>query len=635
MKSNNPTPQKKSSKLARLVLQRPTSEWLIPAIIVVATCGSLFPVVWNEFVEWDDYDNLVNNRHYRGLGGTQLRWMWTTFHMGPYQPLSWMTFGLDYLIWGMNPVGYHLTNVLVHAGNAILFYFICRHLLYVARSAAEPQESRQLRLSAAFAALFFAIHPLRVESVAWATERRDVLSGFFFLWTVYCYLRGNSNTQAGAPARRWITIALFAYVLSLLAKAMAITLPIVLLILDIYPLRRLPGNPRQWFAPAARQVFKEKIPFILMALPFAVLALMGQQQASALKSLESYGVVSRLAQALYGASFYLWKTLVPVNLSPLYEIPPDFSPLDPRIVAGGVATVIITVSLYLLKNRWPVGLACWIYSVVVVAPVLGIVPTGPQLVADRYSYLACLSWAVFGGGLLLSSLSSSVQQRSVAPSRVAAATIAVFVMGTFALLTWKQTEIWRNTATLWSHALRTEPNSSIAHYNLARFLAKRGDHAGAIAHYRRALSIRPDADTHNTLGLLLAIRGELEASIEEFHKAAEADPQYARAFFNLGRVYARLDEPERAVQNYQRALQLSPNEAEIHLGLGNVLARQGHLQAASDHFEKAVKLKPDFADGHVALARSLAAQGKKQDAEKHYEQALQLLKFSNKGTAER
>jgi Tfp pilus assembly protein PilF len=338
---------------------------------------------------------------------------------------------------------------------------------------------------------------------------------------------------------------------------------------------------------------------------------------------------------LYGASFYLWKTLVPVNLSPLYEIPPDFSPLDPRIVAGAAATMFITLSFYLLRNRCPAGLACWMYSVVVAAPVLGIVQTGPQLVADRYSYLTCLSWAVFAGGLLLSSLSSSVEQRSFAPPRVAAATIAVFVIGTFALLTWKQTEIWRNTATLWSHALRIEPNSSIAHYNLARFLAKRGDHADAIAHYRRALSIRPDADAHNNLGLLLAIRGEVDASIEEFHKAAQVNPHYARAFFNLGRVYARLDDPERAVQNFRRALELSPNEAEIHLGLGNVLARQGQQKMASEHFENAVKLKPDFADGHVALARSLAAQGKKQDAEKHYEQALQLLKFSTKRLPER
>jgi Tfp pilus assembly protein PilF len=635
MKSNNPTAQKKSSKLATHLSQRSSTDCLLPAIIIVIfTCGSFFPVLSNQFVEWDDYDNLVNNSHYRGLGWNQLRWMWTTFHLGPYQPLSWMTLGLDYLIWGMNPVGYHLTNVLFHAANAILFYFICRRLLLMALSVTGNEGSRELSLSAAFAALFFAIHPLRVESVAWATERRDVLSGFFFLWTLYCYLRANSEPHADASSRRWIKLALAAYFLSLLSKAVAITLPIVLVTLDAYPLRRLQRDPRQGFGPSARRVLREKIPFLLMALPFALVALIGQQQATALKSLESYGVVSRLSQALYGASFYLWKTLVPVNLSPLYEIPPDFSPLDPRIVAGGVTTVIITLCLYLLRNRWPAGLVCWIYSLVVVAPVLGIVQTGPQLVADRYSYLTCLSWAVLAGALLLSCLSGSVQKRRFALPGPAATAVAVSVLGIFTSLTWNQTAIWRNTATLWNHVLKLDPNSSIAHYNLARFLARQGSYAEAISHYRQARSIRPDADTHNNLGLLLAIRGDMDASIEEFQQATQMDPNYARAFFNLGRVYARLGEPERAVQNYRRALQLSPNEAEIHLGLGNVLARQGQLEVASEHFEQAVKLKPDFADGHVALARSLAAQGKKQDAEKHYEQALQLLKLQKRALPE-
>src|SRR5919106_2139796 len=634
MNSNNPSRSKKSRKPAESFPNAGSAEWVIPLFVGLTTFVVFLPGLSNQFVNWDDYEMLVDNLRYRGLAWPQLRWMFTTFHMGLYQPLSWMTYGLDYLIWGMNPVGYHLTNLILHAANAVFFYCICRQLIALALSM-PGHGSWRLTTSATFAALIFAIHPLRVESVAWGTERRDVLSCFFFLWAVYCYLRANSNTHAGMPSRRWMSIALFVYVLSLLSKAIAITLPIVLVILDIYPLRRLRWDPRHWFPPSARQVLQEKIPFILMALPFALIALIGQQQAAALKSLESYGMVSRLAQAFYGASFYLWKTLVPINLSPLYEIPSDFSPLDPRIVAGAAATMIITLSFYLLRNRWPAGLACWMYSVVVAAPVLGIVQTGPQLVADRYSYLTCLSWAVFGGGLLLSSLGSSVQQRSFAPPRVAAATIAVFVTGTLASLTWKQTEIWRNTATLWSHALRIEPNSSIAHYNLARFLAKQGDHADAIAHYRRALSIRPDADAHNNLGLLLAIRGEVDASIEEFQKAAQIDPNYARAFFNLGRVYARLDEPERALQNYRRALELSPNEAEIHLGLGNVLARQGQQKVASEHFENAVKLKPDFADGHVALARSLAAQGKKQDAEKHYEQALQLLKFPTKRLPER
>ena len=631
MKSNNPRSSRKSSKLTESHPRNAAIRWVVPLIVAVATCVSFLPVLWNEFVDWDDYENLVSNASYRGLGWSQLRWMFTTLHMGPYQPLSWMTLGLDYLFWGMNPIGYHLTNLMLHAANAVFFFFICRRLLSTALSVADDEESWRVSLSSSFAALFFAIHPLRVESVAWATERRDVLSGFFFLWTIYCYLRANSNSPADARSRRWLGMALAVYVLSLLSKAIAMTLPLVLLILDIYPLRRLQWNPRPWFFPPQRQVLQEKIPFLVAAVPFALIAFLGQQQASALRSLESYGVGSRSSQAFFGASFYLWKTLDPIKLSPLYEMLPRFSPSDPSIIAGAAATLMLTLSLYLLRNRWPAGLACWTYSIVVLAPVLGIVQTGPQLVADRYSYLSCLSWAALAGGALLYSLRRSNQKRSGAPSVLAAIVAAMVIMAMFASLTWEQTAIWRNTATLWSHVLKLDSNSSIAHYNLGRYLAKQGKHMEAISHYRQALSIRPDdADTHNNLGLLLAIQGQVDASLEEFQRATEIDPNYARAFFNLGRVFAQRGELEKALQNYRQALKLSPSEVEIHLGLGNVLARQGHPEAASAYFAKAVELNPDFADAHVALARLLATQGKKDEAENHYQQALQLLKSQNK-----
>ncbi|MGN6720082.1 MAG: hypothetical protein ACTHLX_22160, partial [Candidatus Binatia bacterium] len=218
------------------------SGWIPPAIVGFATFVSFLPTLWNRFVEWDDYENLISNADYRGLAWRQLSWMFTTVHVGPYQPLSWMTYGLDYLLWGMNPNGYHLTSLLFHAANAIFFYFVCRHVLEIAWPSAVNQVPWKLGASAAFAALFFSIHPLRVESVAWATERRDVVSGFFFLATVYCYLRANSKQET--QSARWLAGALAFYVLSLLGKATAITLPVVLLILDVYPLRRLEADPR-------------------------------------------------------------------------------------------------------------------------------------------------------------------------------------------------------------------------------------------------------------------------------------------------------------------------------------------------------------------------------------------------------
>ena len=590
-------------------------------MVLTLTLVSFGPILWNQFVEWDDYENYLSNVNYRGLGWAQLSWMFTTVHMGPYQPLSWVTLGLDYLIWGMNPTGYHLTSLLFHAANAVFFYFISRRMLEILRPQAPNQARWKLSTAAAFAALFFSIHPLRVESVAWATERRDVVSGFFFLATVYCYLRANTNLDS--QSRGWFGAAFTCYILSLLGKATAITLPIVLLILDIFPLRRLDGDPRTWRATPSREILREKLLFVLPAILFALIAFLGQRHVSAIKSLETFGFESRVVQALFAAGFYIWKTIIPVNLSPLYEIPPDFSFWDPVVLSGVALATGFTVVMFVFRRRWPAGLASWIYSLAMLGPVLGLVSTGPQLAADRYTYLSFLSWAVLAGAGLLFITRSAVRAHTV----LAAYVTATIIVTVFSVLTWRQTMVWRDTGTLWSHALKLNANSSIAHYNLARFLASHGEREKAMAHYRKGLNIRPDdAEAHNNLGLLLALNGQTKESLKEFEAAVQSDPGYAKAFFNLGRVYAISGELDKAVENYQQAMRLDPTQAEIRLGLGNALARQGRLEAAAAQLELATKLEPALADARVAWARVLEAQGKKIEAERQYEKALQLLK---------
>src|SRR5437870_4074651 len=421
MKNNSRrrTPGKRPNKATRA--------WIAPVFVAVVTCATFLPVLWNQFVEWDDYENLISNVHYRGLGWSQLRWMFTTFHMGHYQPLSWITFAVDYLLWGAEPYGYHLTNVFLHAANAVLFYFISRRLLSLALSTPYDRRDWRLDLSAAFAALLFAIHPLRVESVAWATERRDVLSGLFFLLTILCYLRSTSASIDAARSRRYLRAALAACALSLFSKATAITLPAILVILDMYPLARIEGNPRRWFTPNARKVLWEKIPFVVLAVPFGVLALLAQQKASALRTLESYNAITRLAQALVSANFYIWKSLIPVNLSPLHEIAPNFSAWNLSTLASAAGAILVFTCLFVLRNRWPAALACWVYYIVMLAPVVGIAQSGPQLVADRYSYLSCLSWDVLIGGTFLYFQQRLSEQRLWQPSSLSVAAAAAVI----------------------------------------------------------------------------------------------------------------------------------------------------------------------------------------------------------------
>src|SRR5881396_2679307 len=272
-----------------LLLQRWTSR-LVSVLIAVVTFAAFLPTLQNQFVAWDDGKNLLNNYHYRGLGWTHLRWMWTT-HLGHYIPLTWMTFGLDYLLWGMNPVGYHLTNLLLHAANAAVFYLVARRILGLALPGPAQRGNVGLAASAAFAALLFAIHPLRVESVAWATERRDVLSGLFYLLALLVYLRAGEQGERGRSGY-WASVGLF--VCALLSKSMAVSLPVVLLILDVYPLRRL-GGARGWWGEPARRIYLEKIPFVLLALAASGGAFIPQIEGRNMPSLDELSVLGRLA----------------------------------------------------------------------------------------------------------------------------------------------------------------------------------------------------------------------------------------------------------------------------------------------------------------------------------------------------
>lgn len=278
----------------------------IPVAVVLVTAAVFAAGLGNEFVLWDDDDNFTSNPHYRGLGWAQLRWMATSTHMGHYMPLTWLTLGVDYTLWGMASWGYHLTSLLLHALAALAFYFVAVRLLALARAAADDLA---VRAGAAVAALVFAIHPLRAESVAWVTERRDVLSGVLFVSALLLYLRYVEAAPAARfwrEPRYWATLGVFA--LALLSKSMTVTLPVLLILLDLYPLRR-----RTWM---------EKLPFFALAAIAGGLAIVSiLRGAASFSTLERVTIVERLGLTAYSLAFYLWKTLVPWNLSPLYELP--------------------------------------------------------------------------------------------------------------------------------------------------------------------------------------------------------------------------------------------------------------------------------------------------------------------------
>src|SRR5437667_1698141 len=341
--------------------------WLAPLLVVLCTLAAFLPTLQNQFVNWDDDKNFLDNHHYRGLTWQQLSWMWTTFHMGHYIPLTWMTFGLDYLLWGMNPLGYHLTNLLLRSANGVVFFFVvCRILARALPGLSE--RGHALAVSAGVAALVFAIHPLRVESVAWATERRDVLSGLFYLLTILMYLRAY---EFGARGRGWYWLAVAVFVCALLSKSMVVNLPVVLLILDVYPLRRL-GGAIGWWSEPARRVYVEKIPFVLLAAAASAIAVMAQSSVHAALSLAQLSMPGRLAISASGLSFYLWKMVVPVNLSPLYELPRTMDPVAPPFILSYALVLAITAIVLALRRPVPGLPAARVACVVVLLPLVGI-----------------------------------------------------------------------------------------------------------------------------------------------------------------------------------------------------------------------------------------------------------------------
>jgi Tfp pilus assembly protein PilF len=625
MNSNNPSQSQKSRKPSETVRRFDSVRFAFPLLVVAMTFAAFLPALSNQFVDWDDPETLLDHTRYQGLRWSELSWMFGAFHMGHYQPLTWVSFAVDFLIWGTDPLGYHLSSVVLHSLNGAIFFVLTRRLLVLACKHSTAASEMIFSGGAAAAALLFSLHPLRVESVAWATERRDVLSGFFYLWTIYFYLRAQADSFDRGRSRRWIFAALGFYLLSLLSKATAMTLPVVLLLLDIYPLGRLRWNIGRWFTPEARGVWIEKIPFMIIAAAFAAIALLAQQRSSALKPVEDYGLGPRLGQAFYAIGFYLWKTLVPLGLSPLYEIPPNYDFWNSGSLAGAAVALVVSLWLFLARERRPAFFAAWFYYVALLAPVSGLAQSGPQLVADRYTYLSCLSWAVLAGGCLVMAMNGALERRRLARAALACAVLAI-VAG-LGSLSWRQSAVWRNSETLWTRVLEIDPKSSYAHYNLARYVAKQGDYQKAAHHYRQALSIRPDdPDARNNLGLVLALSGQVEESLAEFHRAIEIDPGYAKGYYNLGRVLARRGDLESAAAYLRKALQLKPNEFEIHLALGTVSMRRGQADEARAQFEEAIRLRPDSADAHAALARWLAERGQSDQAAKHYQEALRLIK---------
>jgi Tfp pilus assembly protein PilF len=538
---------------------------LTPLVVAVVTGAVFAPALLNGFVDWDDNVNFLTNPHYRGLGAAQIRWMFASALSGHWIPLTWLTLGADYVVWGMNPFGYHLTSVVIHAANAVLLFLVAQRLLGRALPAA-PDHA--VRLGALVAALAWAVHPLRVESVAWITERRDVVSGAFALLAVLAYLR--MTEREGAARRRWLALAVLAYAAGLASKSIVMGLPIVLGLLDVYPLRR------------GGSAWREKVPFAALAVVAAVVSLVAAAHAWALTPLEARPLGVRLMQVPYVLLFYLRKSVAPTGLSPLYELAPLGSvPGVPVIASATVVLLVAAVAGALAWRGRPALLVAGGAYLALVAPVAGIVHIGTILVADRYSYLSTSPFAILLGGAVALACR---RPRSV-PAAALGGTLAVWLLA-MASLAWGQTQVWRSTEALWRSAIAADPACALCRSQLGSELGNRGLVGEAATHFAEAVRLRPgDPSFRRNLALALLKSGRGAEAAAHYGRLVEWRPDDAESLTRLGASLLQDRRPAEAAGPLERAVRLRPREPEARYHLARAyteLGRAGDARAQAE-----------------------------------------------------
>jgi tetratricopeptide (TPR) repeat protein len=506
---------------------------LIGLVLIALTLIVYWQVQGFDFVYYDDQVYVTENTHVKqGLTWDNVKWAFTATECGFYQPLTWLTYFVDYELYGLKAGGYHWTNLLFHLVNTVLLFW-CLNLM-----------TGSLWRSG-FVAALFALHPLHVESVAWIAERKDVVSGFFWMLTIGAYY---FYTRKTSVARYLLVLVIF--VLGLMAKPMAITLPFVLLLLDYWPIGRINVNDDSIRVP---WILLEKLPLIAVSVVAGTLTVVAEKQVGALKSLELISIDDRLANAVISYVQYLWRMIWPVDLAIFYPYPAHWH-VFPLLVSG---LILLSISLVVLKwNRaYPYLAIGWLWFLGTMVPVIGIVQVGIHASADRYTYIPLI-------GLFVAIVWMGHDfSRVIINGRCVFPLSAMIIILIFSYLSWKQVHTWRNAELLFRHALYVTNNNFVAHNSLGAALARKGKRSEALHHYKEAIHIRPD---------------------------------YPLALFNIGTSLAAQQEYARSVPYYIKTLRLNPTFVEAYNNLGISLVHEGKFREAISYFREALRLRPDY-----------------------------------------
>lgn len=608
----------------RSVISKTYYRYILAASVSLITLAVYLTSLRNGFVSWDDQQYVYENPFIHSLNLAFFKWAFLDFHAGNWHPLTWISHALDYALWGLNPIGHHLTNNILHGVNTFIVVVVVTRLVEARTVSARKEGSsgflndEMALVTGLVTGLLFGLHPLHVESVAWVSERKDLLCALFFLlgiaaYTEYVHKSVGSGFQ-GRPTsffsdRRYLVVIVF-FVLALLSKPMAVTFPIVLLILDWYPFGRLRSFS------TVRSAVVEKLPFIALSLVSSILTVLAQSSSG---TIGNAPLSMRMLVAVDSLTAYLWKMILPVNLMPFYPFPrrESFAPSDYYLAVVLVVGILATC-LVLVKRR-RLWMAVWCYYVATLLPVLGLVEVGLQSRADRYTYLPGLGpFLVVGLGAAWVYWKSSTLTRLGKAARVAGIAAGIIVVGYMSYLTVEQIGIWKNGLALWNYQIRKEQEKvPLAYMNRGMAYEERGQLDKAIADMEEAIRLNPSfisAVLHIRLGILYGKTGSLEKAIVQFGKAIELNPRYSLPYNNRGYAYLLSAQYEKALRDFDNAIQLNKTDAVAYFNRGNLYLKIGNDKLAISDFQKACDLKNEESCKALrTLRKSRANQEKAQE----------------------
>jgi len=597
------------------------------------------PSIQNGFVNWDDIEYVYENTRLFSLHFKSLRWMITSLEAHNWHPFTWLSHAVDCALWGLNPRGHHSSNVLLHAFNTLLVYLLIIRMLLAktgrnTQLAAKGTGQTHIFIVALMTALLFGLHPLHVESVAWISERKDLLCAFFSLLCLSAYL-SYVAADAGRQKATWFITSILLFLFALMSKPMAVTIPATLCLLDIYPLGRLTR-----FSGRPLRILLEKAPFIVMSLGSAVITLIAQSDG-AVRGLDQFPMQVRVMNAFRALIFYLKQMLWPESLVPFYPFPSGlrwFS-TEHALSAAAVAT-IFCICFWMVKRGRLLPGTVWAYYVITLLPVIGIVQVGKQAAADRYTYLPSMGIFLLAGlGVAWVYGKIIARKRSRVLAGLLLAGIAAGLIG-LGQKTLKQIQVWHSSETLWKHVISVFPHTvPIAHNNLGLDYSRQGRLDEALSHYQKAVMIDPGyVEAHSNLGILYHSQGKFNEALSCYAQALSIDPHYVEAENNRGLTYFAMGRHDQSLSSLNGALAINPDFAEAHYNLGHMHAAQGMLDDAIASYRQAVAIDPYYVEAHYNLGNAYFDKHLYDQSIAAYKKALEVnpahaMAYNNLGNA--